>query len=42
MTVSMNAIIIDKTQLSANDIGDYNVILLLKNKEKTVEYPIEF
>ena len=42
LTVSMNGIVINKNQLSVNNIGDYKVILLLQNKDNSVEYPIDF
>ena len=37
----MNSIIIDKSQLTSNHLGNYKVIFELKNKEKTANYPID-
>ncbi len=41
LTVSMSGIVIDKTQLSSSNLGDYQVILQLKNKDNSAEYPID-
>ena len=42
MTVSMNAIKFDKSQLSENNLGDFMIILQLQNKDHLVEFPFDF